>query len=107
MNNKVALICMPMRDMTLAAINGNLDEITKILTDRGFSVLRPYLSDGYESPITALSKSIELMDSADIIVFTYDYRMARGCRVQFQIATEYGKEIMILPKLSDLEELLK
>lgn len=40
-----------------------------------------------------LAESIKLMDSADLIYFTSDWKSAPGCRIEYAIATEYGFNI--------------
>ena len=40
-----------------------------------------------------LAESIKLMDSADLIYFTGDWKSAPGCRIEYAIATEYGFNI--------------
>ena len=42
-----------------------------------------------------LAESIKLMDSADLIYFTSDWKSAPGCRIEYAIATEYGFNIMM------------
>ena len=43
-----------------------------------------------------LAKSIEAMSEADIVIFANGWEETRGCRIEFEIAKQYGKEIAIL-----------
>lgn len=47
-------------------------------------------------PIYYLGKSVEAMSEADLVVFAPNWENARGCRVEYRVAVEYGKRIMIL-----------
>ena len=52
-------------------------------------------------PVVYLAKSIEKLAEADIAVFTPGWEKARGCRIEHQIAEEYGISIFeIKQKLS-------
>lgn len=42
------------------------------------------------NPLWYLGESIKLMSTADIVVFSNDWREARGCRAEFYLATMYG-----------------
>ena len=43
-----------------------------------------------------LAKSIEAMSKADAVVFMKGWQEARGCRIEHQIAIDYGKFVMEL-----------
>lgn len=47
-------------------------------------------------PLYFLGKSIEVMAEADLVVFSSNWESARGCRIEYRCAMEYGKKIMIL-----------
>lgn len=53
---------------------------------------------GDKSPIYYLGKSIELMSEANIVIFAEDWENARGCRIEYEVAKQYGKTIMIMGK---------
>lgn len=42
-----------------------------------------------------LAESIKLMDSADLVYFTKDWKDAPGCRIEHAIAVEYGFHIIV------------
>ena len=48
------------------------------------------------SPLWYLGKSIELMASADLVVFSKDWKSARGCQAEHFCAEKYGMNIMEL-----------
>ena len=41
-------------------------------------------------PVWYLGKSIQLLSQADIAYFGGDWRKARGCRIEHEVAKEYG-----------------
>lgn len=41
-------------------------------------------------PITELGKCISLMTSADFVIFCKGWDKSRGCRVEFEVAKQYG-----------------
>ena len=44
----------------------------------------------YANPLWFLGKSIMLLSIADIVVFAKGWRSARGCKIEFKCAKEYG-----------------
>lgn len=47
-------------------------------------------------PLYYLGKSIEAMADADLVVFIGNWENARGCRIEYETAREYNKNILIL-----------
>lgn len=45
---------------------------------------------GAKAPLYYLSKSLELLATADVAIFAKDWREARGCRVEHECADGYG-----------------
>lgn len=46
-----------------------------------------------------LSNDLIWLGEADLIVFTHDSASAKGCRVEYTVASEYGLNFFILPPL--------
>lgn len=61
------------------------DEITVIDT-----FIEKNAPDNVNSGLWYLGKSLELLADADIAVFAKGWRNARGCRIEFKCAKEYG-----------------
>ena len=61
------------------------DEITVIDT-----FIEENAPDNVNSGLWYLGKSLELLSDADIVVFAKGWRNARGCRIEFKCAKEYG-----------------
>lgn len=45
---------------------------------------------GAKAPLYYLSKSLELLATADVAIFAKDWREARGCRIEHECAAGYG-----------------
>lgn len=45
-------------------------------------------------PIWYLGKSLQFLAQADIVCFGGDWRNARGCKIEYQVAKEYGIKII-------------
>lgn len=49
---------------------------------------------GDDKPIKELGKCISLMQDADVVYFAKGYEESRGCAVEFETASKYGKRIL-------------
>lgn len=91
------MISQPMRGKTEQQIREERAELVKQLENEGYEVVDTIFAE--ESPkdsdaaLYYLSKSIEAMSKVDGLVFMPGWQDARGCRIEFQVALEYGKFI--------------
>ena len=86
------MISQPMRGKTNEQIRKEREGLVRILQEEGHEVIDTVLDiSENKSPIYYLSKSIELLDRADGVVFMKSWQEARGCRIEHTIAVEYGK----------------
>lgn len=53
---------------------------------------------GTKAPLCYLSKSLELLATADVAIFAKDWREARGCRIEHECADGYGVARIELPE---------
>lgn len=53
---------------------------------------------GSKVPLYHLSKSLELLATADAVIFARDWRGARGCRIEHECAKQYGVPMIELPE---------
>ena len=53
---------------------------------------------GTKAPLYYLSKSLELLATADVAIYAKDWREARGCRVEHECADGYGVSRIELPE---------
>ena len=88
------MISQPMRGKTNEQIREEREGLVRILQEEGHEVIDTVLDiSENKSPIYYLSKSIELLDKADGVVFMKGWQEARGCRIEHQVAVDYGKFI--------------
>ena len=89
------MISQPMRGKTEKQIKEERKQLISELEAERHEVLETVFEDFdcYASPIAYLAKSIEFLDKADAVVFMQGWENARGCRVEHQVASEYGKYI--------------
>ena len=50
-------------------------------------------------PLWFLGKSLELLSSADVVVFGKYWELARGCKIEHECAIQYGIKIAYLENL--------
>lgn len=88
------MISQPMRGKTNEQIRKEREELVRRLQEKGHEVIDTVLDiSENKTPIYYLSKSIELLDKADGVIFMKGWENARGCRIEHQVAVDYGKYI--------------
>ena len=91
------MISQPMRGKTEQQIREERVELVKQLEQEGYEVVDTIFADetpkDSDAALYYLSKAIEAMSKVDGLVFMPGWQDARGCRIEFQIALEYGKFI--------------
>ena len=88
------MISQPMRGKTNEQIRKEREELVRRLQEEGHEVIDTVLDiSENKSPIYYLSKSIELLAKADDVVLMKGWQEARGCRIEYTVAVEYGKFI--------------
>ena len=100
-----AMICQPMNGFSKEEILEIRKPFVEMLEQNGIEVLDTLfdLPNGKNSPCHYLAKSIEAIAEADSVIFVPGWESARGCKIEFEIAKNYGKYIHILnmPKEED------
>lgn len=87
-------ISQPMSGKTNLEIKRERRELVKELNKQGFEVLNTILDLGDNATsLQYLAKSIEIMDSADIVLFMPNWEKARGCVIEHEVALKYGKYV--------------
>lgn len=97
---KKLFISQPMRGLTDEEILRAREEI-KVKAERiigeEVEVLQSFFED-YKPvgnmPVAYLGKSISLLAEADIVYFGEGWEEARGCKIEYQVAKEYGIDII-------------
>ena len=94
------MISQPMRGKTNEQIREERAELVKKLEAQGHKVIDTIFAE--ETPkdcdvaLYYLSKSVEAIGKVDGVVFMPGWKQARGCRIEYQVATEYGKFIKLI-----------
>lgn len=88
-------ISQPMRGKTDEYIRKEREHLVKVAKDLydDAEIIDSYFAD-YDSALGYLSKSIAKLAEADVAIFAADWAKARGCRIEHEIALEYGVEFV-------------
>ena len=97
-------ISMGMRDKTIEEILESREEISNTLIkvlNTEIEVIDSIIEDFDDMDIKdrslyCLGKSIELLSTADLVVFEEDWDSYRGCKIEHRCAEEYGLKIMYM-----------
>jgi hypothetical protein len=91
------MISQPMKGKTNEQIREERAELVEKLKVEGHEVIDTVFDDfpeGKATPVHYLAKSIEFIANVDGVVFMPGWENARGCKIEHQIAKEYGKWVM-------------
>ena len=94
---KKVMISQPMRGKTNEQIKQEREQLVKELTDAGYEVLDTVFENAptdEDVAIYMLSQSIRFLGRADMVVFMRGWEYARGCKIEHEVAVNYGKEIV-------------
>lgn len=88
------MISQPMNGKTKRQIERERKALVKEIEAEGNEVIDTVfdISEGL-SPIYYLGEAIQSMADADAVVFMPGWEAARGCRIEHDVAQEYGKYI--------------
>lgn len=88
-------ISQPMKGRSDSEILSERNEIADTFDDAEFidSFSKDPAPDGCNEAIWKLGKAIQLMSQADVVVFAPGWIDARGCRIEYKIAEDYGIQI--------------
>lgn len=93
------MISQPMRGKTNEQIRQEKEKLVKQLEAQGHEVVDTVFDlapNGVDEAIYFLSKSIEFISQVDALIFMPGWNNARGCRIEYQVAVEYGKFIKLI-----------
>ena len=106
MDMKKAMISQPMNGFTEEQIIESRNRAVEYLTTNGYEVVNTLFTDewyGKESmkergvrqiPVCFLAKSLENMSLCDTVFFVKGWEDARGCKIEHEVAKQYGLEIL-------------
>ena len=90
------VISQPMRGKTNEQIREERAELIKRLESEGHEVVDTVFENApadEDVAIYMLSQSIRYIGKVDAVVFMKGWENARGCRIEYAVAKEYGKYI--------------
>lgn len=92
------MISMPMNGRSDEEVVNEFNRITEEFNKLHIDVVDSYFVDeakDYIHPeIYYMAKSIDMMGKVDAVYFAKDWHSARGCRIERQVALEYGLKIL-------------
>lgn len=103
---KKAMFSQPMAGKTDEEIVATREKAIKALEDAGYEVINTLFTDEWYSkekmeergvvqvPLCFLAKSLENMSRCHTAYFCKGWENARGCRIEYAAAEEYGLEII-------------
>lgn len=102
-------ISQPMRGKTDEQIESEREKLVEIAETvyfgrGGVEVIDSFFKGGLDVPAGAkaplyyLSKSLELLATADVAIFAEDWQGARGCRIEHECAKQYRVPIIEIPE---------
>ena len=99
---KKLFISQPMRGLTdeeilnkRQEIRKNAEKVIKEPVELIDSFIEDYPGEiNKHIPVFYLGKSIQFLSQADVAYFGGDWRNARGCKIEHEVAKQYGIEII-------------
>lgn len=104
------MISQPMRGFTEEQIKETRAAAIAYIEEQGHEFVDSYFEDEWDKPenmtargvvnipVAFLSKSIERMSNCDAVLFCPGWSDMRGCRIEHQIALDYGLTILYMPE---------
>lgn len=91
------MISQPMKGKTNEQIKEERKVLVSELENEGYEVLDTVFDTApknVDEAVWYLSKSIEYLAQADVVFFMKDWQYARGCKIEHEVAVEYGKKVI-------------
>lgn len=93
------MISQPMKGRTEEEIRAKRARVVTELQQQGHDVVDTVFDLGPDigpdvAPLKYFAKSIEAMADVDAVYFMNGWKIARGCRIEHIIASEYGKKLL-------------
>lgn len=91
------MISQPMRGKTNEQIREERKALVETLEQEGHQVIDTVFENApadEDVAIYMLSQSIRYIGKVDALYFMKGWEKARGCKIEHQVAVEYGKEVL-------------
>lgn len=90
------MISQPMKGKTNEQIREERAELVKRLQEEGIEVVDTVFENApadEDVAIYMLSQSIRYIGKVDAVYFMKGWEKARGCKIEHEVAVEYGKQV--------------
>ena len=91
------MISQPMNGKSEEQIREERETIVKGMKEEGLEIIDTIFTEeapkDCDTAIYFLAKSIEAIGKVDAVYFMRGWEKARGCKIEHQVATEYGKKL--------------
>ena len=90
------MISQPMKGKTNEQIRKEREKIVEKLQNGGWEVVDTVFEDAptdEDMAIYMLSQSIRYIGKVDALYFMNGWEKARGCKIEHEVAVEYGKDV--------------
>lgn len=90
------MISQPMKGKTNEKIRNERAELVKRLQEEGIEVVDTIFENAptdEDIAIYMLSQSIRYIGKVDALYFMKGWEKARGCKIEHEVAVEYGKQV--------------
>ena len=103
---KKAMLSQPMAGKSEEEIVATREKAVNVLQNSGYKVVNTWFTDEWYGkdamtergvvnvPLCFLAKSLESMSLCDAAYFCRGWEKARGCKIEYDVATAYGVEIL-------------
>lgn len=90
------MISQPMKGKTNEQIREERADLVKRLQEEGIEVIDTIFEEApadEDIAIYMLSQSIRYIGKVDAVMFMKGWEKARGCKIEHEVAVEYGKQV--------------
>lgn len=91
------MISQPMNGKSEEQIREERETIVKGMKEEGLEIIDTIFTEeapkDCDTAIYFLAKSIEAIGKVDAVYFMRGWEKARGCKIEHQVAVEYGKKL--------------
>ncbi len=91
------MISQPMKGKTNEQIRKEREMLIRKLKSKEYEVVDTIINEkplkNIDEAIYYLSKSIEFIGKVDAVYFMKGWEKARGCKIEHEVAVEYGKQV--------------